>query len=109
MHQSLIIYRNKIKQKNSNKSKLSLKTTNNESNSIPNELTVKMDMNSNIIFSNQTSTESKLIDIWWLYDDGGLSLLVPYILSNRKQWTKSKLRVFIVTQQKNKLDSTEQK
>lgn len=26
------------------------------------------------------------IDVWWLYDDGGLTILVPYILSTRKQW-----------------------
>lgn len=26
------------------------------------------------------------IDVWWLYDDGGLTLLISYILSTRKQW-----------------------
>ncbi len=111
MHNSLIIYRKKIKERNSNKSKMSTtyaKTTNKESNFITNELTVKMDMNSNIIFSNQTSKELKLIDIWWLYDDGGLTLLIPYILSKRKQWKKSKLRVFVVTQQQNKAKITEE-
>jgi hypothetical protein len=111
MHNSLIIYRNKIKEKSSNKSKMSTtdaKTTNKESNSVPNELTVKMDINSNIIFSNQTSKELKLIDIWWLYDDGGLTLLIPYILSKRKQWTKSKLRVFIVTQLQNKVNISDE-
>lgn len=34
------------------------------------------------------------IDVWWLYDDGGLTLLIPYILSTRKDWQKCKLRVF---------------
>ena len=111
MSYSLIIYRNKIKEKNSNKSKLNetdVKTTNNELNSISNELRVKMDINSNIIFSNKVFNESKLIDIWWLYDDGGLTLLIPYILSKRKQWKKSKLRIFIVTQQQNKVNITEE-
>ncbi|XP_060571592.1 solute carrier family 12 member 3-like [Ruditapes philippinarum] len=34
------------------------------------------------------------IDVWWLYDDGGLALLLPYILHKSKQWKHSKLRVF---------------
>ncbi|GAB6028057.1 solute carrier 12 [Chamberlinius hualienensis] len=34
------------------------------------------------------------IDVWWLYDDGGLTLLIPYILSTRKDWMKCRLRVF---------------
>jgi len=112
MNHSLIIYRNKLKGKNSNKSKLSktdLKLTNNCSNCISYQLTNGMNINYNILDSDQTCTESKLIDIWWLYDDGGLTLLIPYILSKRKQWTKSKLRVFIVTQQQNKIASTQQK
>ncbi|XP_006815511.1 solute carrier family 12 member 2-like [Saccoglossus kowalevskii] len=34
------------------------------------------------------------IDIWWLYDDGGLTLLVPYLLSQRSQWEKCPIRIF---------------
>ncbi|XP_053405813.1 solute carrier family 12 member 1-like isoform X2 [Mercenaria mercenaria] len=34
------------------------------------------------------------IDVWWLYDDGGLTLLLPFILHQRKQWKHAKLRVF---------------
>ncbi|KAJ5077710.1 solute carrier family 12 cation cotransporter [Anaeramoeba ignava] len=34
------------------------------------------------------------IDIWWLSDDGGLTILIPYLLSKNKNWRKSKLRVF---------------
>nr|CAH0110929.1 unnamed protein product [Daphnia galeata] len=34
------------------------------------------------------------IDVWWLYDDGGLSMLLPYILTSRSNWANSKLRVF---------------
>ncbi|EFX74296.1 hypothetical protein DAPPUDRAFT_252082 [Daphnia pulex] len=34
------------------------------------------------------------IDVWWLYDDGGLSMLLPYILTTRSNWANSKLRVF---------------
>lgn len=34
------------------------------------------------------------IDVWWLFDDGGLTLLIPYILSKRKIWKNCKLRIF---------------
>ncbi|MCI4378907.1 hypothetical protein PGIGA_G00221670 [Pangasianodon gigas] len=29
------------------------------------------------------------IDVWWLFDDGGLTLLLPYILTTRKKWRDS--------------------
>ncbi|XP_054474326.1 solute carrier family 12 member 1 [Anoplopoma fimbria] len=38
------------------------------------------------------------IDVWWLFDDGGLTLLLPYILTTRKKWKDSKLRIFIAGQ-----------
>ncbi|XP_046634344.1 bumetanide-sensitive sodium-(potassium)-chloride cotransporter-like isoform X2 [Daphnia pulicaria] len=34
------------------------------------------------------------IDVWWLYDDGGLTLLLPYIISTRANWSACQLRVF---------------
>jgi hypothetical protein len=34
------------------------------------------------------------IDVWWLFDDGGLTLLIPYLLSLNRFWKKCKLRVF---------------
>ncbi|CAG9565866.1 unnamed protein product [Danaus chrysippus] len=34
------------------------------------------------------------VDVWWLYDDGGLTLLLPYILSTRRAWASCPLRVF---------------
>ncbi|XP_061203332.1 solute carrier family 12 member 1 isoform X2 [Neopsephotus bourkii] len=34
------------------------------------------------------------IDIWWLFDDGGLTILIPYILTIRKKWRNCKLRIF---------------
>uniref|UniRef100_A0A182IIF5 Amino acid permease/ SLC12A domain-containing protein n=1 Tax=Anopheles arabiensis TaxID=7173 RepID=A0A182IIF5_ANOAR len=30
------------------------------------------------------------IDVWWLYDDGGLTMLIPYILSMRSKWADCK-------------------
>ncbi len=110
MHLSLIIYRHKNKEKISNKSKLSkssIKISKSLTNATSNPLTNGMDINYEILDS-ETSTESKLIDIWWLYDDGGLTILIPYILSKRKQWTKCKLRVFIVTQQQKRVNITEE-
>uniref|UniRef100_A0A8C9TY44 Solute carrier family 12 member 3 n=1 Tax=Scleropages formosus TaxID=113540 RepID=A0A8C9TY44_SCLFO len=38
------------------------------------------------------------IDVWWLFDDGGLTLLIPYILTTRKKWGECKLRIFIAGQ-----------
>jgi solute carrier family 12 (sodium/potassium/chloride transporter), member 2 len=42
------------------------------------------------------------IDVWWLFDDGGLTILLPYLLVQHKLWKKCKLRIFI---QSNKADS----
>nr|DBA22708.1 TPA: hypothetical protein GDO54_013719 [Pyxicephalus adspersus] len=50
---------------------------------------------------NQTCTEfqsrkgKKSIHIYWLYDDGGLTLLIPYLLTRRKRWGQCKVRVYI--------------
>ncbi|XP_076849756.1 solute carrier family 12 member 1 [Brachyhypopomus gauderio] len=38
------------------------------------------------------------IDVWWLFDDGGLTLLLPYILTTRKKWRECKLRIFTAGQ-----------
>uniref|UniRef100_A0A6I8P344 Solute carrier family 12 member 1 n=1 Tax=Ornithorhynchus anatinus TaxID=9258 RepID=A0A6I8P344_ORNAN len=35
------------------------------------------------------------IDVWWLFDDGGLTLLIPYILTLRKKWKGCRLRIFV--------------
>ncbi|XP_065666504.1 solute carrier family 12 member 2 [Hydra vulgaris] len=34
------------------------------------------------------------IDIWWLNDDGGLTILVPHILSQSHRWKGYEIRVF---------------
>lgn len=36
------------------------------------------------------------IDVWWTHDDGGLTLLLPYVLSKNKRWNQCKLRIFTV-------------
>ncbi|XP_046440487.1 bumetanide-sensitive sodium-(potassium)-chloride cotransporter-like [Daphnia pulex] len=48
------------------------------------------------------------IDVWWLYDDGGLSMLLPYILTTRSNWANSKLRVFCLADE-NEEQLTKQK
>ncbi|XP_039979474.1 solute carrier family 12 member 1 [Xiphias gladius] len=50
------------------------------------------------------------IDVWWLFDDGGLTLLLPYILTTRKKWKDCKLRIFIAGQpERSDLDKQEMK
>uniref|UniRef100_A0A669DLX7 Solute carrier family 12 member 10, tandem duplicate 1 n=1 Tax=Oreochromis niloticus TaxID=8128 RepID=A0A669DLX7_ORENI len=44
----------------------------------------------------QTAQGKKTIDVYWIADDGGLTLLVPYLLTRRKRWHSCKIRVFIV-------------
>ena len=44
------------------------------------------------------------IDVWWLFDDGGLTLLLPYILSKKSQWNDCKLRVFVPGDKEPQLD-----
>ncbi|XP_066569608.1 solute carrier family 12 member 3 [Amia ocellicauda] len=43
----------------------------------------------------QTKQGKKTIDIYWLFDDGGLTLLIPYLLTRRKRWQTCKVRVFV--------------
>jgi len=56
----------------------------------------------------QRKQKKGYIDVWWLYDDGGLTLLLPYLLSTRGQWKGCKLRVFALANKKDELD-TEQR
>uniref|UniRef100_A0A0C9QA88 NKCL_1 protein n=1 Tax=Fopius arisanus TaxID=64838 RepID=A0A0C9QA88_9HYME len=44
------------------------------------------------------------VDVWWLYDDGGLTLLLPYIISTRRNWSNSKLRVFALANKNSELE-----
>jgi len=61
---------------------------------------------------NQFNTHTKrvgTIDVWWLYDDGGLTLLLPYILTTRQQFSECKLRVFTLANKKDELDTETRK
>uniref|UniRef100_A0A7N8XEM6 Solute carrier family 12 member 3 n=1 Tax=Mastacembelus armatus TaxID=205130 RepID=A0A7N8XEM6_9TELE len=43
----------------------------------------------------QKKQGKKTIDVYWLFDDGGLTLLLPYLLTRRKRWARCKVRVFV--------------
>ena len=49
---------------------------------------IKGDINWNKIRNN-----GGYIDVWWLYDDGGLTLLIPYLLQQNKHFKGCKLRI----------------
>jgi solute carrier family 12 (sodium/potassium/chloride transporter), member 2 len=44
------------------------------------------------------------IDVWWLYDDGGLTMLIPYIISTRPTWANSKIRIFALSNRKKEIE-----
>ncbi|XP_021955574.1 bumetanide-sensitive sodium-(potassium)-chloride cotransporter [Folsomia candida] len=51
-----------------------------------------------------TKQSKGTIDVWWLYDDGGLTLLLPYIVNQRKNWQQCKLRVFALANKKEQME-----
>lgn len=53
--------------------------------------------------------EAGTVDVWWLYDDGGLTMLLPYILSQRSSWASCKLRVFALANRHHELELEERK
>ena len=53
----------------------------------------------------QEKQHTGTIDVWWLYDDGGMTLLLPYILTTRSKFSKCKLRVFFLTEKVCELDA----
>jgi len=46
----------------------------------------------------QRKVKKGTIDVWWLYDDGGLTLLIPYLLTQQKSYLENaQLRVFTIS------------
>merc|ERR1712106_977927 len=39
-----------------------------------------------------------VIDIWWIVHDGGLLMLLPFLLKQHRTWRKCRLRIFTVAQ-----------
>uniref|UniRef100_A0A087XWJ0 Solute carrier family 12 member 10, tandem duplicate 1 n=1 Tax=Poecilia formosa TaxID=48698 RepID=A0A087XWJ0_POEFO len=56
----------------------------------------------------QNDQGKKTIDVYWIADDGGLTLLVPYLVTRRKRWRRCKVRVFIVGDEQNMEEGRDQ-
>lgn len=72
------------------------------------ESTIAKDVSSKLpIFT--MAQHNGTIDVWWLYDDGGLTILIPYILSLRSQFSRCKIRIFALTNHQMELEIEERK
>ncbi|XP_066579443.1 solute carrier family 12 member 7 isoform X3 [Amia ocellicauda] len=47
---------------------------------------------------NQERFSGGTIDVWWIVHDGGLLMLLPFLLRQHKVWRKCKMRIFTVAQ-----------
>lgn len=63
-------------------------------------------LNAMSVFENK-QPKGSTIDVWWLYDDGGLTVLLPYILSTRATFSNCKIRVFALTNRKLEMEIEE--
>ncbi|VVC99900.1 unnamed protein product, partial [Leptidea sinapis] len=57
----------------------------------------------------QKKKDGGTLDVWWLYDDGGLTILLPYIISQRSTWANCKLRVFALANRNSEMELEERK
>ncbi|XP_042665081.1 solute carrier family 12 member 7 isoform X3 [Centrocercus urophasianus] len=48
--------------------------------------------------TNQERFTEGNIDIWWIVHDGGMLMLLPFLLRQHKVWRKCKMRIFTVAQ-----------
>ncbi|XP_043663869.1 bumetanide-sensitive sodium-(potassium)-chloride cotransporter isoform X1 [Vespula pensylvanica] len=55
----------------------------------------------------QKKHKKGIIDVWWLYDDGGLTILLPYIISTRSNWEHCKMRIFALANHKQDIEAQE--
>ncbi|XP_011501774.1 PREDICTED: bumetanide-sensitive sodium-(potassium)-chloride cotransporter [Ceratosolen solmsi marchali] len=55
----------------------------------------------------QKKHKAGTIDVWWLYDDGGLTILLPYIISTRTNWEHCKMRIFALANHKQDIGAQE--
>ncbi|XP_023230852.1 solute carrier family 12 member 6-like [Centruroides sculpturatus] len=49
-------------------------------------------------FPDNNERMSGTIDAWWIVHDGGLLMLIPFLLKQHKTWKNCKLRIFTVAQ-----------
>ncbi|XP_007605957.2 solute carrier family 12 member 7 isoform X1 [Cricetulus griseus] len=47
---------------------------------------------------NQERFSDGNIDVWWIVHDGGMLMLLPFLLRHHKVWRKCKMRIFTVAQ-----------
>merc|ERR1712113_106983 len=45
-----------------------------------------------------TTLPGNRIDVWWIADDGGLTMLLPYLLKQSSNFRSHKLRVYTLTE-----------
>uniref|UniRef100_A0A0N5ANZ6 Solute carrier family 12 member 9 n=1 Tax=Syphacia muris TaxID=451379 RepID=A0A0N5ANZ6_9BILA len=51
-----------------------------------------------------------IIDVWWLFDDGGLTLLIPYLLADHASYLQgAQLRIFTITHNSATVDEEREK
>ncbi|XP_046600388.1 bumetanide-sensitive sodium-(potassium)-chloride cotransporter isoform X1 [Neodiprion lecontei] len=55
----------------------------------------------------QKKHKNGVLDVWWLYDDGGLTILLPYIISTRANWESCKMRIFALANHKQEIAAEE--
>ncbi|KAK2506838.1 hypothetical protein MC885_010358 [Smutsia gigantea] len=48
---------------------------------------------------NQERFSEGNIDVWWIVHDGGLLMLLPFLLRQHKVWRKCRMRIFTVAQE----------
>ena len=48
------------------------------------------------LFPDVNCREEGFVDIWWIVHDGGLMLLMMFLLTQHKVWRKCYLRIFTV-------------
>uniref|UniRef100_A0A8C2KZK2 Solute carrier family 12 member 7a n=1 Tax=Cyprinus carpio TaxID=7962 RepID=A0A8C2KZK2_CYPCA len=48
--------------------------------------------------TNQDRLDEGTIDVWWIVHDGGLLMLLPFLLRQHKVWRRCKMRIFTVAQ-----------
>uniref|UniRef100_A0A8C5H7W4 Solute carrier family 12 member 7-like n=1 Tax=Gouania willdenowi TaxID=441366 RepID=A0A8C5H7W4_GOUWI len=48
--------------------------------------------------NNQDRLGEGTIDVWWVVHDGGMLMLLPFLLRQHKVWKKCKMRIFTVAQ-----------
>ncbi|XP_055338995.1 solute carrier family 12 member 2-like [Paramacrobiotus metropolitanus] len=59
-------------------------------------------------FHNKTKQKMKgEIHVYWLYDDGGLTLLIPHLLSKKQPWNGCKLKIFYLQGKPHQVDEAQ--